>query len=90
MAVNKKEFQEVKEEIYMPVRIGNSYVTEAAAQFAQKAKSEDAEKGKNLSIYLNKDGYASKERAFSFVSSSGVDDTYKGYSYTMKLTDIEI
>lgn len=50
----------------------------------------DAEKGKNLSIYLNKDGYASKERAFSFVSSSGVDDTYKGYSYTMKLSDVLI
>ena len=48
----------------------------------------DAGKGKNLSIYLNKDGYASKERAFSIVSSS--DDGYKGYSYTMKLTDIEI
>ena len=43
---------------------------------------------KNLSIYLNKDGYNSKERAFSIVSSS--DDGYKGYSYTMKLTDIEI
>ena len=45
---------------------------------------------KNLSIYLNKDGYASKDRAFSFVSSSGVSDDYKGYSYTMKLTDIGI
>lgn len=43
---------------------------------------------KNLSIYLNKDGYASKERAFSIVSSS--DDGYKGYSYTMKLSDIGI
>ena len=43
---------------------------------------------KNLSIYLNKDGYNSKERAFSIVSSS--DDGYKGYSYTMKLTDIGI
>jgi hypothetical protein len=50
----------------------------------------DAEKGKNLSIYLNKDGYNSKERAFSFVSSSGVDDAYKGYSYTMKLTIIPV
>ncbi|MCR5443352.1 MAG: hypothetical protein K6E89_06335 [Sphaerochaetaceae bacterium] len=43
---------------------------------------------KNLSIYLNKDGYNSKERAFSIVSSS--DDGYKGYSYTMKLSDIGI
>lgn len=45
---------------------------------------------KNLSIYLNKDGYNSKERAFSFVSSSGVDDAYKGYSYTMKLSNVGI
>ena len=45
---------------------------------------------KNLSFYLNKDGYNSKERAFSFVSSSGVDDAYKGYSYTMKLTIIPV
>ncbi|MBQ1915210.1 MAG: hypothetical protein II178_08340 [Selenomonadaceae bacterium] len=36
----------------MPVRIGNSYVSEAAAQFAQKAKSEDAEKGKKKSDTL--------------------------------------
>ena len=47
-------------------------------------------KAQNLSIYLNKDGYASTDRAFSFVSSSGVSDDYKGYSYTMKLTDIGI
>lgn len=36
----------------MPVRIGNSYVSEAAAQFAQKAKSEDAEKGRKKSDTL--------------------------------------
>lgn len=30
----------------MPVRIGNSYVSEAAAQFAQKAKSENADKSR--------------------------------------------
>ena len=36
----------------MPVRIGNSYVSEAAARFVQKAKSEDAGKGKKKSDTL--------------------------------------
>lgn len=40
----------------------------------------------NLAIILNKDGYASKTSAFGFVSSD--DGDYKGYSYTMKLTDV--
>ncbi|MBQ3729379.1 MAG: hypothetical protein IJT86_03290 [Spirochaetales bacterium] len=44
---------------------------------------------KNLSLYLNKDGYASTDRAFSFVSSDE-GSTYRGYSYTMKLTTIPI
>lgn len=53
-----------------------------------KGVTADATKGKNLAIYLNKDGYASTDRAFSFVSSTGVDDNYKGYSYIMKLTAV--
>jgi len=40
---------------------------------------------KNLAIILNRENYASKTRAFGFVSSTG--DGYKGYSYTMKLSD---
>jgi hypothetical protein len=43
-------------------------------------------KAKNLRLMI-KDGYGSKDRAFSLVSSSG--DGYYGYSYNMKLTDIE-
>lgn len=58
--------------------------------YLKNVTADVAEKGKNLSIYLNKDGYASKERAFSIVSSSGVDDNYKGYSYTMKLSNVGI
>lgn len=42
----------------------------------------------NLAIILNKDGYASKTSAFGFVSSD--DGNYRGYSYTMKLTDIAV
>lgn len=38
---------------------------------------------KNLTILMNKDGYDSKDRAFTFVSYN--DDGYKGYSYIMKL-----
>ena len=41
---------------------------------------------KNLNIILNKDGYNSKDRAFSIISHSG--EGYKGYSYIMKLTDV--
>jgi len=40
---------------------------------------------KNLTILMNKDGYDSKDRAFSFVSYSDSDINYKGYSYIMKL-----
>ena len=41
---------------------------------------------KNLTI-TNKEGYASKERAFSFYSSDD-STTYRGYSYVMKLTNV--
>ena len=46
------------------------------------------EAASNLQIILNREDYASKTRAFGFISSS--DGTYKGYSYTMKLTDIPV
>jgi len=45
-------------------------------------------KASNLAIILNRDHYASTTRAFGFVSSS--DGAYKGYSYTMKLSDVVI
>ena len=40
---------------------------------------------KNLTIMLNKEGYDSTEKAFSFISYVG--EGYNGYSYTMKLSD---
>ena len=43
---------------------------------------------KNLTIMLNREGYDSKTRAFGLVSY--VDTNYKGYSYTMKLSDVAI
>ena len=46
----------------------------------------DATKAKNLSLRV-RDGYASTEKAFSIVSSTG--DNYNGYSYIMRLTNIE-
>ena len=61
-------------------------VTDAGLKF--KGVNADATKGKNLEILLNKDNYASKTRAFGFISSEG--DGYKGYSYTMKLTDVPV
>jgi len=54
-------------------------------------KNADAgDKAKNLRLLLNKDGYASSERAFTIISSSDTigETKYYGYSYTMKLTDI--
>ena len=42
----------------------------------------------NLQIILNREDYASKTKAFGFISSS--DGTYKGYSYTMKLSDVAV
>ena len=42
-------------------------------------------KAKNLRLMI-RDGYGSKERAFTITSSSG--DGYYGYSYVMKVTDV--
>ena len=41
-----KETSRFKEEIKMPVRVGNSYVTEAALAFAQKSAAESVDKEK--------------------------------------------
>ena len=46
----------------------------------------DSEKARNLTLRI-RDGYNSKEKAFSLTSNSG--DDYNGYSYIMKLTDVE-
>ena len=46
----------------------------------------DPEKARNLTLRI-RDGYNSKEKAFSLTSNSG--DDYNGYSYIMKLTDVE-
>lgn len=46
----------------------------------------DAEKAKNLTLRI-REGYNSKEKAFTLTSNSG--DGYYGYSYIMKLTDVE-
>ena len=46
----------------------------------------DPEKARNLTLRI-RDGYNSKEKAFSLTSNSG--DDYDGYSYIMKLTDVE-
>lgn len=43
--------------------------------------------GKNLNLVLNKYGYDSKEMAFTVISHS--DGNYRGYSYCMKLSDVE-
>ena len=51
-----------------------------------KGVNADVDKGKNLEILLNRENYASKTRAFGFISSGEGD--YKGYQYTMKLTDV--
>ena len=45
---------------------------------------------KNLTALMNKDGYDSTERAFSFVSYSDSDADYNGYNYIMKLSNISI
>ena len=46
----------------------------------------DKDKAKNLRLMI-RDGYNSAEKAFSIVSSSG--DGYRGYSYILKLTNVE-
>lgn len=46
----------------------------------------DAKKAKNLTLRI-REGYNSKEKAFTLTSNSG--DGYYGYSYIMKLTDVE-
>ena len=53
-----------------------------------KGVNADVDKGKNLEILLNRENYASKTRAFGFISTGEGD--YKGYQYTMKLTDVPV
>lgn len=51
----------------------------------------DAEKAKNLTLRI-REGYNSKEKAFTLTSNSDTSDSenkYYGYSYIMKLTDVE-
>ena len=49
--------------------------------------TEGKEYTKNLKVYA-KDGYSDAKRAFSIVSYS--DDNYKGYSYIMGLSEVDI
>lgn len=69
---------------------GTKMIFDNSGVYLKNVSLEEAgeKKAQNLSLYLNKDGYASQDRAFSYVSSDG--DGYKGYSYTMKLSDVGV